>query len=290
MMAGVMTHRRDFLTLAASAFAAASSQLKASPARKNLPIGIQLYSVRGQLKKDLMETVRMVGKMGYQCVEFYAPYYSWDAAYAQSVRKLLYDSGLKCYSTHNSAAAFEPEGLKKAIELNHIIGSKAVVMAHPGKVTGGSDGWKRVADKLNQASVILQKDGLRAGYHNHNPEFRKLDDGGVPIDIVAGQTNKEVALQLDVANCLDSGGNPVAYIEAHKGRIKSMHVKDWSPEKGKAYAVILGEGSAQWPAIFDAAESVGGVEYYLVEQEESAHPEMEAVKLSLEAYKRLHRG
>jgi len=94
---------------------------------------------------------------------------------------------------------------------------------------------------------------------------------------------------LDVANCLDSGGNPVAYIEAHKGRIQSMHIKDWSPEKGKAYAVILGEGSAQWPAIFNAAESVGGVEYYLVEQEESPHTEMEAVKLSLEAYKRLYR-
>ena len=286
-----MTHRRDFLTFAASAFAAASSQLKAFPARKNLPIGIQLYSVRGQLKKDLMETVRMVGKMGYQSVEFYAPYYSWDAAYAQSVRKLLDDSGLKCYSTHNSATVFEPAGLPKAIALNHIIGSKTVVMAHPGKVTGGSDGWKKIAEKLNKASEILANDGLRAGYHNHNPEFRKLPgDGGVPIDIVAGQTSKEVALQLDVANCLDSGGNPVAYIEAHKGRIQSMHIKDWSPEKGKAYAVILGDGSAQWPAIFDAAEGVGGVEYYLVEQEESTHPEMEAVKLSLEAYKRLHRG
>ena len=285
-----MTHRRDFLTFAASAFAAASAQLKASPARKNLPIGIQLYSVRGELKKDLMETVRMVGKMGYECVEFYAPYYSWDATYAKSVRKLLDDTGLKCYSTHNSATTFEPEGLVKAIELNHIIGSKTVVMAHPGKVTGGTDGWKQVAEKLNKASEILQKDGLRAGYHNHNPEFRKLDDGGVPIDIVAGQTRKEVALQLDVANCLDSGGNPVAYIEAHKGRIQSMHIKDWSPEKGKAYAVILGDGSAQWPAVFDAAESVGKVEYYLVEQEQSAHSEMEAVKLSLEAYRRLHRG
>ncbi len=285
-----MIQRRDFLTFAASALAAASSQMKASPARKNLPIGIQLYSVRGELKKDLMDTVRLVGKMGYQCVEFYAPYYSWDTAYAKSVRKLLDDSGLKCYSTHNSAAAFETDGLPKAIELNNIIGSKTVVMAHPGKVTGGSDGWKRVADKLNNASKILQKDGLRTGYHNHNPEFRKLDDGGVPIDIIAGQTLKEVVLQLDVANCLDSGGNPVAYIETHKGRIRSMHIKDWSPEKGKAYAVILGDGSAQWPAIFDAAESAGGVEYYLIEQEESGRPEMEAVKLSLEAYKRLHRG
>ncbi len=285
-----MTHRRDFISYAASAFAAASTQLRAAPARKNLPIGIQLYSVRGELKKDVMETVRAIGKMGYQCVEFYAPYYSWDPAMARSVRSLLNDLGMKCYSTHNSATAFEPEGLVKAIELNQILGSNTIVMAHPGKVTGGTEGWKRVAAKLNAASVILQKEGLRAGYHNHNPEFRKLDDGGVPIDIVAGETNQKVLLQLDVANCLDSGGNPVSYIQAHKGRIRSMHVKDWSPEKGKAYAVILGDGSAQWPAIFDTAESIGGVEYYLVEQEESGRPEMEAAKLSLAAYQRLHRG
>ena len=278
--------RRDFLAFAASALTAAA-RLQAA-ARKNLPIGIQLYSVRGELKKDLMDTVRAISKMGYQCVEFYAPYYSWDREYAQSVRKLLDDTGMRCFSTHNSANVFTAEGLPKAIELNQIIGSKTVVMAHPGKVDGSAAGWKVVADKLNRASEILAKEGLRVGYHNHNPEFRTLPDGTVPIDVVAGRTRKEVALQLDVANCLDSGGDPVAYIQAHKGRIQSMHIKDWSSEKGKAYAVILGDGSAQWPAVFDTAEKMAGVEYYLIEQEACAHPEMEAARLSLEAYRRLH--
>src|SRR5450432_3586163 len=221
--------RRDFLNFAAAAALTTTARLKA--ARKNLPIGIQLYSVRGDLKKDLMDTVRAISKMGYQCVEFYAPYYSWDQAYAKSVRKLLDDTGMRCFSTHNSSTVFTPEGLPKAIELNQIIGSKTVVMAHPGKVDGGADGWKKVAEKLNRASEILAKDGLRVGYHNHNPEFRKLPDGAVPIDIVAGDTRKEVALQLDVANCLDSGGDPVQYIKAHQGRIQSMHIKDWSSEK-----------------------------------------------------------
>ena len=278
--------RRQFLALAAVASTTTAGLQGA--ARKNLPIGIQLYSVRGDLKKDLMETVRAIAKMGYQCVEFYAPYYSWDRGYAQSVRKLLDDTGMRCFSTHNSASAFTAEGLPKAIELNQIIGSTTVVMAHPGKVEGGADGWKAVVEKLNRASEILAKDGLRAGYHNHNPEFRKLPDGSVPIDIVASGTRKEVALQLDVANCLDSGGDPVQYIQAHKGRIQSMHIKDWSAEKGKAYAVILGEGSAQWPAVFDTAEKLAGVEYYLIEQEACAHSEMEAAKLSLDAYRRLH--
>ena len=226
--------------------------------------------------------------MGYQVVEFYAPYYSWDANYAKTVRKLLDDTGMKCLSTHNAATTFTPENLPKAIELNHIVGSKAVIMAHPGKVEGGVDGWKQVAEKLNRASELLQPQGLRAGYHNHNPEFRPLPGGPAPIDIVAKNTRKEVALQLDVANCLDSGGDPVEYIKAHAGRITSMHIKDWSPEPGKAYAVILGDGSAKWDQIFTTAESLGGVQYYLIEQEACAHPEMEAAKLSLEAYRRLH--
>jgi sugar phosphate isomerase/epimerase len=276
--------RRGFLASAATALSAA----RLLAARKNLPIGIQLYSVRGDLKKDLPETVRAIAKMGYQGVEFYAPYYAWDAEYARSVRKLLDETGMRCFSTHNAATTFLPANLTKAIELNHIIGSKAVVMAHPGKVEGGADGWKAVADKLNAASEILGKEGLRAGYHNHNPEFRPLDGGPAPIEIIAKNTRKEVTLQLDVANCLDSGGDPVKYIKTNAGRIKSMHIKDWSPEQGKAYAVILGDGSAKWDAIFNTAESIGGVEYYLIEQEACAHPEMEAAKLSLDAYRRLH--
>ena len=276
--------RRDFLTFAASALTAVRLQ----GARKDLPIGIQLYSVRGDLKKDLMETVRAIATMGYQGVEFYAPYYSWDAEYAQLVRKLLDETGMKCFSTHNAATTFTAEKLPKAVELNRILGSKTVVMAHPGKVEGGKEGWRQVAEKLNLASEILAKDGMRAGYHNHNPEFRALPDGAVPIDLVAGGTRKEVALQLDVANCLDSGGDPVKYIQAYRGRIRSMHIKDWSEEKGKAYAVILGEGSAKWPAVFDTAEKLAGVEYYLIEQEACAHPEMEAARLSLGAFRRLH--
>lgn len=270
------------------AFAALSlSAARLQAARKSLPIGIQLYSVRGDLKKDLMETVRAVGKMGYQGVEFYAPYFAWDAGYAKSVRKLLDDHGMRCFSTHNAAAAFTAENLPKAAELNLILGSSTVTMAHPGKVEGLA-GWKEVAAKLNRAAEFLAKDKLRAGYHNHNPEFRPLADGTVPIDVVAGETGKDVVLQLDVANCLDSGGDPVKYLKEHAGRVRSMHIKDWSPEKGKAYAVILGEGAGQWSQIFDTAESVGGVEYYLIEQEACAYSEMEAARLSLEAYRRLH--
>jgi hypothetical protein len=86
----------------------------AAPAKK-IPVGLELYSVRDELAKDLVGTVRAVAKMGYEVVEFFSPYYGWTIEYAQDVRKLMDDLGIRCNSTHNGANAFTADGLKKAI-------------------------------------------------------------------------------------------------------------------------------------------------------------------------------
>jgi sugar phosphate isomerase/epimerase len=93
-------------------------------------------------------------------------------------------------------------------------------------------------------------------------------------------------LQLDVGMCLEAGSDPVAWIRANPGRIRSIHCKDWSPNKG--YAVLFGEGAADWKGIFEAAEAVGGVEYYLIEQEGSRYSELETAKKCLEAFRGKH--
>ena len=95
-----------------------------------------LYSVRGECEKDLPGVLQAVGKMGYQGVEFFSPYYDWTPEKAKEVRKLLDDLGIKCYSTHNNANAYDEKNIAKAIDLNSIIGSKFIVMASAGKVVG----------------------------------------------------------------------------------------------------------------------------------------------------------
>src|SRR3954469_8331788 len=134
--------RRAFLGMAAAAPLAARAALNAAG---TVPVGLELFSVRGELAKDLLGTVAAVGKMGYQVVEFYAPYLDWTPETAKDVRKVLDDSGLKCHSTHNNGPSFTPDGLKKAIELNQIIGSRAIIMASAPRATG-IDGWKATAD------------------------------------------------------------------------------------------------------------------------------------------------
>jgi sugar phosphate isomerase/epimerase len=146
------------------------------------------------------------------------------------------------------------------------------------------DGWKAVAEQLTRASETLKPLGMRAGFHNHRTEFVPLD-GKRPIDVIAANTPKEVTLQLDVGWCLDAGADPIVWIEANPGRIRSIHCKDWGADSG--HRVLLGEGDAPWENIFKAAEAKGGVEYYLIEQEGSRFSSMETAERCLATWKKL---
>jgi len=252
---------------------------------QRIPVGLELYSVRDQLKEDLPGTLRAVAKMGYEGVEFFAPYFDWTPDYAKEVKRLLDELHLRCLSTHNSARSFAPDNLGRAIELNQALGSKFIIMASAGRVEG-LDGWKAVAENLNRAAEKLKPLGLRTGFHNHQTEFTPVE-GRRPIEVLAANTGKDVVLQLDVGTCLQAGSDPVAWIKANPGRIASIHCKDWSPDPAKGYKVLFGEGVAPWKKIMQAAEKSGGIQYYLIEQEGSAFPPIETAERCLAAFRRL---
>jgi len=275
--------RRSFLAAAGAATGVAGLAFGASPSA--IPVGLELYSVREELAKDLPGTLREVARTGYQVVEFYAPYYTWTTDYAKQVRTMIDSLGLRCNSTHNSGDSFTADGLAKAIELNQILGAKYIVWASAGHPEG-LDGWKAVAEKLSATADKLKPLGMGTGYHNHQLEFTPVE-GKRPIEIIAANTPAEVTLQLDVGTCLEAGSDPVAWIQANPGRIRSIHCKDWAPGEGKGYQVLFGEGVAPWPALFHAAENGGGVEYYLIEQEGSRFPEYESVERCLANWKRI---
>ena len=274
-----MISRRSFLATATAASAA-------SAASKKIPLGLELYSVREELKKDLTGTVRTVAKMGYECFEFFSSYVEWTTDYAKEVRKLLDDLGVRCSSTHNGARNFDAKTFPHAIEINQILGVKHLVMASAGKVEN-LDGWKTVAERLTQASEKLKPLGIRTGFHNHQTEFMPID-GVRPIEVLAKNTPKDVMLQLDVGTCVHAGSDPVLWINQNPGRINSLHLKDWAPGDDKGYKVLLGEGASPWKKIFQAAEKTGGVEYYLVEQEGSRMPPFETVERCLAALRKIH--
>lgn len=273
--------RRSFLAAAGAASAASAFGQK-----KKVPIGLELYSLRNEFAKDDVAVVRETAKMGYDGVEFYGPYFNWTTEKAKEMRKVLDEVGLKCYSTHNGAASFDPANYQKAIDLNSILGSKIIVQASAGRKITGIDDWKLVAEALSKGAEAFKKAGIRAGYHNHKSEFVAVD-GTLPMQVLAKNTPKDVVLQLDVGTCVEAGADPVKWINDNPGRIRSIHCKEWSSEAGKGFRVLFGQGNAPWKEIFKAAESKGGIEAYLIEQEGADVTPYEAAKLCLDAIKKM---
>ena len=298
--------RRDFLArtgagaaLAASGVALDSALAPAAAAVSHHaalrpPIGIELYAVRMELARDLPNTLHTVQQLGYQLVEFYAPYTQWTLPYAKTVRTMLDDLGLRCHSTHNGMGSLTPgELMTKVIEINQILGARHIVIASPPFQNGTVDDWKRLAAALSAASDALRPHGLLAGYHNHDAEWAMLDGGQRIMELVAANTPNDFVLQLDVGTCVKAGADPVAWIRANPGRIRSAHLKDWAPgtaAQEKSYRVLFGEGVAPWLQIVNALESVGGVEFYLMEQEGSRFSEFETAKRCLAAWRKLRTG
>jgi len=300
MKSNASISRRDFLAVSAAvpaallaeaaapnAFAAASPDAATTPVK--YPIGLELYSVRNELARDLPNCLKTVAKIGYDLVEFYAPYYDWSIPKAKDVRSLMDDIGLRCYSTHNHIAAFTPgDGMAKAIELNQILGCKILVLATAPNSAKGLDGWKKLCEQLTSASDQLKPHGLAAGFHNHQTEWGPLDGNLRTMDVLAANTPKEFVLQLDVGTCVAAGADPVTWINANPGRIRTLHLKDWAPGEAtneKSYRVLYGEGVCPWKEIIAAAQTTGGVEYYLMEQEGSRFSEFETASRCLDAWK-----
>jgi sugar phosphate isomerase/epimerase len=257
-------------------------------AKKARPLGIELYSVRGELSKDLPNTLKAVASYGYEVVEFYSPYQGWTFGYAKEVRAMLDGLGLRCLSTHNgSNAVGGGADMAKAIELNQILGARYIIVASA-SAPAGVDGWKKLCERFSAASEELKPHGLATGYHNHGSEWAKIDGDLRVMDVLAANTPKEFVLQLDVGTCVEAGADPVAWVNANPGRIKCCHLKDWAPETGyadKGYRVLFNEGSTPWKPLIAAMEATGGVEFYLLEQEGSRFSEFETAKRCLENWR-----
>ena len=274
-----------------AAFAAPAPPTAAAQETKKYPIGLELYSVRTELTRDLPHTLTTVAKMGYEVVEFYSPYFNWPLPYAKEVRTLLDDLGFRCYSTHNHIESFTPgDTMAKAIELNQILGARQIVLASAPRSAKGLEGWKMLCDQLTKAVDAFKPHGLAAGFHNHQTEWTPLEGGPRIMDVMAANTPKEFVLQFDVGTCLEAGADPIAWIKANPGRIKSVHLKDWAPgnrAQEKGYRVLFGEGVTPWKELIAAVESIGGVEIYLLEQEGSRFSEFETAQRCLDAWKKM---
>ena len=287
-----MLSRREFLRAAAAAGAGAglagwkgAHALSAAPRQTagllaRIPVGVQLYSVRDLAAKDLPGTLEAIGKMGYKGVEF-AGYYGWEAK-PKELRKLLDANGLKCCGTHTGLDTVTGDALKATAELHTILGNTFLVV--PSLQVEGAQGWLDMAKRFDEIAARAKELGMRVGYHAHAGDFKKLGDK-TSWEIFFDNTRPAVIMQLDIGNCLQGGGDPVAILKKYPGRSASVHLKEF----GGPEAAVIGQGVVPWAKVFDVCETTGGTVWYVVEHEVGPDP-MGNIRGCLEGLRKMGRG
>ena len=262
--------RRNFLKISALAAAGASTILPSLLAAEDyggnkIPIGLQLYTVGGDMRTDPAGTLKKIASLGYKGVEFAGGY---PAKEASEVRKMLDDNGLKCCGSHIGVNTLQGDNYAKSVEFAKTIGNTRLIA--PSLFRNFANDAEKdkktvedMADILNEIAAKLKSEGLRTGFHCHPGEFRKIGDSTV-WDIFFARANKEVIMQCDLGHMGSAGVNPVVYLNRYPGRASSVHVKPSAKIK-RGGLVGDGDDDLKWPEIFKACETVGGTEWYIVE-------------------------
>ena len=283
-MSAVPLTRRDVLGLggaaAASALLAPAVRARAA-AWKQIPIGTQLWCVRMQLASDIPGTLKAVGALGYQAVELENAFGRSGAEW----KTCLDAANLKPCGFHHRLSELQGDKLAASVEFNQAIGNRnLIIRSLAPAVYTSADLLEKTADEVNAVAERLKAHKMRVGYHNHTTDFNRID-GEYWWNRFADQTSKDVILQLDTGNASEAEGvTPQSLIARNAGRTISMHVKPFSKKDPNAY---LGADELDWPAIMTAAETKGGIEWYIIEYEKEGVPPLESLKANLELFKKL---
>ncbi len=240
-----------------------------------IPIGLQLYSVRKDCAEDLPGVLKAVAEMGYDGVEF-AGYYDYSAA---DLKRMLDDVGLEVAGTHIGLPTLLGDELAGTVEFNRTLGNRFLIVPGLAEERRNSrEAWRQTAEIFSELAEKVEPEGMLVGYHNHHIEFQPMD-GELPWDTFFGNASPKVVMQLDTGNAVHGGGDPIPFVERYPGRAITVHLKEYSATNDKA---LIGEGETAWEELFRLCETVGGTEWYIVEQESYAYPPMECVARCLE--------
>jgi sugar phosphate isomerase/epimerase len=276
-----MTRREVLTTVGAAAAAAVVPRRARAATWKNIPIATQLWCVRKQLANDIPGTLQALAKAGYQAVELENAFGKSGAEW----KAFLDAAGLKACGFHHNMGELRGDKLSASIAFNQAIGNRnLIIRSLPEEVYTSADLLKKTADEVNAIAEALRAHKLRVGYHNHTNDFKRID-GEFWWNRFADATARDVILQFDTGNASEMAGVPIVdLLKRNAGRTASMHVKPYSKASPDAY---LGADELDWPAIMTAAESVGGIEWYIIEYERESVPPLESLQANLERFRKL---
>jgi len=291
------TSRRSFLKQTSFAFAGATifSHPAFAEMKKKQLTGIQLYSVRDDMKKDPSGTLKALADMGYKYVE-HANYVDrkFYGYTAKEFKKLLKDLDLKMPSGHTVMRIEHWDDAKKdftdewkaTVEDAAELGQQFVISPWMDeKLRNNHDELMRFLDLFNRSGELCKKSGMKFGYHNHDFEISTKVGDETLYDVILKNTDPSLVIhQLDIGNFYGVGGRGEDFIRRYPGRFVSMHVKDEiKSEKGERYeSTVLGKGVVNVKGILDLAKKSGGTRHFIIEQESyQGQQPLDAVKTDL---------
>jgi sugar phosphate isomerase/epimerase len=273
-----MTNRRSFLKqtglLSAGMLLAKPGMLFAKPS--NLKVGLQLYSMRDYIGKDVKGVIAGIAKAGYTEVETYgyntAQKTFWGLS-PKDFKSLLSDNGITSPSGHYGMEQFLGEGkedeLKTCMEAANILGQDTIVIPHlADKYRKTTDDFKKLAANINKMAAVCKTGGLKTGYHNHNFEFQPVD-GVMLYDVLLKETDPALmSFEMDIYWVVRAGQDPVKLIQAHPGRFSMWHIKDMDKQHNNLNTEV-GSGTIDYKKIFEY-QKLSGVKHIFMEQENFA--------------------
>jgi len=279
----MQTTRRQFIKAGASSALAMTlgrSLAMAAEKAKTIPIGFQLYTVRGEFARNVPETLKTVGQIGYKAVEFWG-YGGTPNVYqkysASDLRKMLDDSGLKCCGMHLDLKALAKENFERTVETNKTLGSEYLNVAAAKEKMGSEKTIAEFADFLNERAVECRAHKMVVGYHAHPFDFERID-GRFAWDLLFSRTQPEVNMQMDVGNCLGGKGDPIAMLKKFPGRTRTIHIKE---HEDKTFE------SDFYKEVFRLCETTSATKWYIVEMGGAGGNGFDVPKQALQKLQRL---
>ena len=268
-----MPTRRDFVTAVGAAALHADglheryhSPLPTPSTVGNLgPLGVQLYTLRGEMRRDFEGTLARVAQIGYREVEF-AGYFNRTPS---RIRAMLDANHLVAPGAHVGLETLEGDAGARTIESAQQIGHQYLLVAWtPVEWRRTLDDWRRMAERFNSVGERTRAAGIQFAYHNHDFEFRELE-GRVPFEVLCEATDPHlVQIEMDLFWIVHGGGDPLAFFQRWPGRVPMVHVKDRTAD---GRMVDVGAGAIDWRRIF-AQRRQAGIRHYFVEHDEPPDP------------------
>jgi len=251
---------------------------------KKKSLGVQLYSVRDAVSKNLEVALEKLASIGFDNIELFGYNGTFFGKSATEFKSILDKTGISVFSSHHTTGyAMKGKGTltdnwEKSVADLHSIGAKYMACSYLFPNERTTENYKALPELLDKSGSVTKAAGIQFAYHNHDFEFQKFEDTLVYDHILTKTSSSLVKMEMDLYWTAKAGQDPIKYFDKYPGRFELWHVKDMSAGAGEI--TEIGNGVIDFDRIF-ADRKKAGLKHWFVEQDTSKGDMFESLKTSV---------